>query len=73
MNPVSGFPFPLFSMVLPRKSFRRFRAVEGAISEVMVDGNQLLKQGDPIARLGPRDYEMALTQAGVNLSEKFIL
>ena len=32
----------------------------GAISEVLVDDNQLLKKGDPIARLDPRDYEMAL-------------
>ena len=31
----------------------------GAISEVLVDDNQLLKKGDPIARLDPRDYEMA--------------
>jgi multidrug resistance efflux pump len=42
----------------------------GAISEVLVDDNQLLKKGDPIARLDPRDYEMALAQAGANLSEK---
>jgi hypothetical protein len=45
--------------------------VAGAISEVLVDDNQLLKKGDPIARLDPRDYEMALAQAGANLSEKF--
>jgi multidrug efflux pump subunit AcrA (membrane-fusion protein) len=50
-----------------------FRAVAGAISKVQVDDNQLLKKGDPIARLDPRDYEMALAQAGANLSEKFIL
>jgi len=54
--------------VRPR-SFRRFRAVAGAISEVLDDDNQLLKKGDPIARLDPRDYEMALAQAGANLSE----
>jgi hypothetical protein len=48
-------------------SFRRFRAMAGANS------NQLLKKGDPIDRLDPRDYEMALAQAGSNLSEKFIL
>jgi membrane fusion protein (multidrug efflux system) len=37
--------------------------VSGTISEVLVDDNQLLKQGDPIARLDPRDFEVALVQA----------
>ena len=37
--------------------------VAGTISEVLVDDNQVLKRGDPIARLDPRDYEVALTQA----------
>jgi multidrug efflux pump subunit AcrA (membrane-fusion protein) len=54
-------------------SFRRFRAVAGANSEVLVDDNQLLKKGDPIARLDPRDYGMGLAQAGASLSAKFIL
>jgi len=54
-------------------SFRRFRAVAGAISQFLVDDNQLLKKGGPIARLDSRDYEMALAQAGANLSAKFIL
>ena len=37
--------------------------VSGTISEVLVDDNQLLKKGDPIARLDPRDFEVALVQA----------
>jgi hypothetical protein len=40
-------------------SFRRFRAMPGANSEVLVGDNQLLKKEDPIARLDPRDYEMS--------------
>jgi hypothetical protein len=39
--------------------FRRFRAVSGAHSEVLVGDNQLLKKGDSIARLDPWDYEIA--------------
>jgi multidrug resistance efflux pump len=35
-----------------------------------LNDNQLLEKGDPIARLDPRDYEMALAQTGANLSEK---
>jgi multidrug efflux pump subunit AcrA (membrane-fusion protein) len=53
--------------------FRRFHAVAGANSEVLVGDNQLLKKGDPIDRLDPRYYEMALAQAGAKLSGKFIL
>src|SRR5260370_1880791 len=37
--------------------------VSGTISEVLVDDTQLLKKGDPIARLDPRDFEVALVQA----------
>jgi len=37
--------------------------VAGTISEVLIDDNQLVKEGDPIARLDPRDYEVALAQA----------
>jgi multidrug resistance efflux pump len=47
--------------------------VAGAISEVPVDDNLLLKKGDPIARPDPRDYEMALAQVGANLTTKSIL
>jgi membrane fusion protein (multidrug efflux system) len=37
--------------------------VAGTISDVLVDDNQLVKQGEPIARLDPKDYQVALTQA----------
>ena len=37
--------------------------VAGTISEVLVDDNQVMKKGDPIARLDPRDFEVALAQA----------
>jgi membrane fusion protein (multidrug efflux system) len=40
--------------------------VPGTISEVLIDDNQLMKQGDPIARLDPRDFEVALAQARAN-------
>jgi len=37
--------------------------VVGAISEVLIDDNQFLRKGDPIAGLDPRDYDMALKVA----------
>jgi membrane fusion protein, multidrug efflux system len=37
--------------------------VAGTIAEVLVDDNQVMKKGDPIARLDPRDFEVALVQA----------
>ena len=37
--------------------------VAGTISEVLVEDNQVVKKGDPIARLDPRVYEVALAQA----------
>jgi membrane fusion protein, multidrug efflux system len=43
--------------------------VAGTISEVLVDDNQLVKQGEPIARLDPKDYEVALTQARASLQQ----
>ena len=43
--------------------------VSGTISEVLVDDNQLLKRGDPIARLDPRDYEVALAGARASLDQ----
>jgi membrane fusion protein, multidrug efflux system len=43
--------------------------VAGTISEVLVDDNQLVKQGEPIARLDPKDYEVALTQARASLRQ----
>jgi len=41
--------------------------VAGTISAVLVDDNQLLKQGQPIATLDPKDYEVALSQARADL------
>jgi membrane fusion protein (multidrug efflux system) len=43
--------------------------VAGTISEVLVNDNQLVKQGEPIARLDPKDYEVALTQARASLQQ----
>ena len=43
--------------------------VAGTISEVLVNDNQLVKQGQPIARLDPRDYQVALTQAKASLEQ----
>jgi membrane fusion protein, multidrug efflux system len=43
--------------------------VPGTISEVLVDDNQLVKQGDPIAKLDPKDYEVTLTQAKASLQQ----
>jgi len=43
--------------------------VAGTISEVLVDDNQLVKQRDPIAKLDPKDYEVALTQAKASLQQ----
>jgi membrane fusion protein (multidrug efflux system) len=43
--------------------------VAGTISEVLVDDNQLVTQGEPIAKLDPKDYEVALTQARASLRQ----
>ena len=43
--------------------------VPGTISEVLVDDNQLVKQGEPIARLDPRDYQVALAGAKATLDQ----
>lgn len=43
--------------------------VPGTISEVLVDDNQLVKQGEPIARLDPRDYQVALAGAKASLDQ----
>jgi membrane fusion protein (multidrug efflux system) len=37
--------------------------VSGTISEVLVDDNQLVKQGQAVAKVDPKDYEIALAQA----------
>jgi membrane fusion protein (multidrug efflux system) len=36
--------------------------VAGTISEVLVDDNQLVKQGQPIAKLDPKDFQVALAR-----------
>jgi membrane fusion protein (multidrug efflux system) len=43
--------------------------VAGTISEVLVDDNQLVTQAEPIAKLDPKDYEVALTQARASLQQ----
>jgi membrane fusion protein, multidrug efflux system len=43
--------------------------VAGTISEVLVDDNQFVKQGQPIAKLDPRDYQAALTQAKASFEQ----
>jgi membrane fusion protein (multidrug efflux system) len=43
--------------------------VPGTISEVLVDDNQVVKQGEPIARLDPRDYQVALAGAKATLDQ----
>jgi multidrug efflux pump subunit AcrA (membrane-fusion protein) len=39
------------------------RWVAETTSEVLADDNQLVKQGQPIAKLDPRDFQVALAQA----------
>lgn len=41
--------------------------VAGTISEVLVDDNQLVKQGQAVAKLDPKDYEVALAQVRADL------
>jgi membrane fusion protein (multidrug efflux system) len=43
--------------------------VAGAISEVLVDDNQLVKQRQPIAQLDPKDFQVALAQAKASLEQ----
>jgi membrane fusion protein, multidrug efflux system len=43
--------------------------VAGTISEVLVDDNQLVKQGQPIAKLDPKDFQVALAQAKASLEQ----
>ena len=44
-----------------KKSLVRWAAE--TTSEVLADDNQLVKQGQPIAKLDPRDFQVALAQA----------
>jgi len=41
--------------------------VTGTVSEVLVDDNQTVKAGQPIARLDPNDYQVQLDQAQADL------
>ena len=41
--------------------------VGGTISEVLIDDNEPVKAGQPLARLDPRDFEVQLKQAEANL------
>ncbi len=41
--------------------------VTGTISEVLIDDNQMLKTGQPIARLDPRDFEVQLKEVQADL------
>ena len=41
--------------------------VSGTISEVLIDDNELVKPGQPLARLDPRDFEVQVKQAEADL------
>jgi membrane fusion protein (multidrug efflux system) len=43
--------------------------VSGLVLEVWVDDNQVVKTGDLLVKLDPRDYEVALQQAQANLDQ----
>ena len=43
--------------------------VEGTILKVYVDDNQVVKAGDPLVDLDPRDYQVALDQAEAQLAQ----
>jgi membrane fusion protein (multidrug efflux system) len=43
--------------------------VAGTISEVLVEDNQLVKQGQPIAKLDPKNFQVALAQAKASLEQ----
>ena len=43
--------------------------VNGTVSDVMVDDNQIVKSGQPIAKLDPHDFEVALEQANASLEQ----
>jgi membrane fusion protein, multidrug efflux system len=43
--------------------------VGGTISDVLVDDNERVKKGQPIAELDPQDYEVALVQAQAGLDQ----
>jgi membrane fusion protein (multidrug efflux system) len=49
-----------FTIVAPK--------VSGYITEVLVEDNQSVKAGQPVARIDPRDFQAALDQAKANVA-----
>ena len=43
--------------------------IAGRVSVVYVDDNQLVKKGDPLVKIDPRDFQVALAQAKANLAK----
>jgi membrane fusion protein, multidrug efflux system len=43
--------------------------IAGHLSEVLVEDSQLVKAGDVLVKIDPRDYEVALSQAQANLAD----
>jgi len=43
--------------------------IEGTITHVYVDNNQVVKAGDPLVDLDPRDYQVSLDQARAQLAQ----
>lgn len=43
--------------------------VDGAITRVYVDDNQIVKAGDPLVDLDPRDFEVAIDQARAQVAQ----
>ena len=43
--------------------------ITGHLSEVLVEDSQLVKAGDVLVKIDPRDYEVALSQAQANLAD----
>src|SRR6202166_254996 len=41
--------------------------ISGHLSEVLVQDSQIVKAGDVLVKIDPRDYEVALSQAQANL------
>ncbi len=42
--------------------------VSGHVLTVLINDNQLVKKGDPLVQIDPRDYDVALAQARANLA-----
>jgi len=42
--------------------------VSGHVVTLFIDDNQLVKKGDPLVQIDPRDYDVALAQARANLA-----